>query len=119
MIAWSNLRKMVGAYAGWHGRTPRTLLTLWELLLWTIVGVGVWCGALWGAGPIGWRVLTLTGGALLGGLGAGLIAFIVHELCFQAWIVHVAQIKVADTGDQVGVERAAVATIERWIGPVQ
>jgi hypothetical protein len=119
MLAWSNLGKLA-AYKGWHGRAPRTLLTLWEFLLWAIVGTGVWAGALWAV----WihvrpgTALLLTAGAIAGGVIGGVVAFLAHELGFQAWVVHVAGVDVADTGNQVGVDRAAVATLERWTGPI-
>src|SRR2546430_1046695 len=105
-LAWDNLTKFL-RYAGWHGREPRVKLTLWRFGQFALVGLGVFVAA----SPTRfepWPIFALS--SLLGGIAGGVLAFFLHEVVFQWYVVTVCRIRVADIGDVVGDARAAIAT---------
>lgn len=97
-MTWENLIKAFQFVPG--TARPRILLTAWEAFL----GVICWAGGYW------WGVW---------GLGGLLVAFILHEVGFKAWVTKVVGILDAEDGDQVGFHWRAILTLERWTGPVR
>lgn len=100
-IAYANLWSAFQFVEG--TMVPRVLLVGWEAILGLIVFIAarrirrVWLALL----------LAFT------------CAFWTHEFFFRAYVLHVVRIPDADDGDVVGIDRKAVLTLERWIGPVR